>query len=88
MIRFQFNVSTSSKSDEFLKAAKGIDVVVNIVAAPKVINGKPMFPTLNGMDAALKNGAHYTDAATAFCEEEEQMLNLSDKWRDAGFHNI
>jgi saccharopine dehydrogenase (NAD+, L-lysine-forming) len=76
------------KPDELLKAAKGVDVVVNIVAASKVINGKHMSPTLNVMDAAFKNGAHYIDVATAFRNEEEQMLKLSDKWRDAGLTAI
>lgn len=76
------------KPDQLLKAARGVDIVVNMAAATKLINGEYRSPTLNVMDAAFRNGAHYIDVATAFREEEKQMLKLDDKWKDAGLTAI
>ncbi|UCE15312.1 MAG: saccharopine dehydrogenase NADP-binding domain-containing protein [Candidatus Bathyarchaeota archaeon] len=72
------------KPDEVLEAAKGVDVVINMVAA--WIGNRS--PTLNVMEAAFKNGAHYIDPAAALREEEDRMLELSDKWKDAGLTAI
>ena len=72
------------KPDEVLEAAKGVDVVVNMVAA---WIGKRS-PAPNVMEAAFKNGAHYVDPAIAYREEENRMLELSDKWKDAGLTAI
>jgi len=72
------------KADEVLAAAKGVDVVVNMVAA---WIGKRS-PAPNVMEAAFKNGAHYVDPAVAYREEEDRMLELNDKWRDAGLTAI
>ena len=68
------------KPDEVLKAAKGVDVVINMTSA--WIDESSA--TLGVMDAAFKNGAHYVDAAAAVREEEDRMLELSDKWKGAG----
>jgi len=72
------------KPDEVLKAAKGVDVVINMVAA--WVGERS--PAPNVMEAAFKNGAHYIDPAVAYREEEEKMLKLSDKWKDAGLTAI
>jgi saccharopine dehydrogenase (NAD+, L-lysine-forming) len=72
------------KPDEVLEAAKGADVVINMVAA--WINRRS--PALNVMEAAFKNGAHYVDPAIAYREEENRMLELSDKWKDNGLTAI
>lgn len=68
------------KPDEVHEAAKGVDLVINMTAA--WIGERS--PTLDVMDAALKNGAHYLDAAAAMREEEDRMLELSDRWKNAG----
>jgi len=72
------------KPDEVFEAAKGVDVVVNMAAA--WIGDRS--PTLNVMEAAFKNGAHYIDPASATRKEEDRMLELSDKWKDAGLAAI
>jgi len=72
------------KPDEVLKAVKGVDVVINMVAA---WIGKRS-PALNVMEAAFNNGAHYIDPAVAYREEEDKMLELSDRWKDAGLTAI
>ena len=71
-------------TDEVLKAARGVDVVVNMVAA---WIGKRS-PALSVMEAAFKNGAHYIDPAVAYREEEDKMLELNGKWKDAGLTAI
>ncbi|NIR87822.1 hypothetical protein GWO13_09820 [Candidatus Bathyarchaeota archaeon] len=72
------------KPDEVLEATKGVDVVINMVAA--WINKRS--PALNVMEASLKSGAHYIDPAVAYREEEDRMLELNDKWKDAGLTAI
>ena len=72
------------KPNEVLEAAKGVNVVINMTAA--WIGERS--PTLEVMDAAFKNGAHYVDAAAATREEEDKMLELSDRWKDAGLTAI
>jgi saccharopine dehydrogenase (NAD+, L-lysine-forming) len=72
------------KPDEILEVMRGVDIVINTVAT---WIGKRS-PVLNVMDAALKSGAHYIDPGVAYREEEEIMLKLSDKWRDAGLTAI
>jgi len=72
------------KPDEVLEAAKGVDVVINMVAAWKGNRS----PTLNVMEAAFKNGAHYIDPAVAYRKEEDRMLELSDRWKDFGLTAI
>lgn len=72
------------KFDEVLKAARGVDVVINMVAA---WTGKRS-PVLNVMDAALKSGAHYIDSGVAYREEVNAMLDSSGKWSDAGLTAI
>jgi saccharopine dehydrogenase-like NADP-dependent oxidoreductase len=72
------------KPNEVLEAAKGVNVVINMTAA--WIGERS--PTLEVMDAAFKNGAHYVDAAAATREEEDKMLELSDRWNDAGLTAI
>jgi saccharopine dehydrogenase (NAD+, L-lysine-forming) len=70
--------------DEVLEAAKGVDVIINMVAA--WIDKRSPAPIV--MEAAFKNGAHYVDPAVAYREEEDRMLELSDKWKDAGLTAI
>ena len=70
--------------DEVLEAAKGVDVVINMVAA--WINKRS--PAPNVMEATFKNGAHYVDPAVAYREEEDRMLELNDKWKEAGLTAI
>lgn len=72
------------KSKELLEATKGVDVVINSIAA--WAGGRS--PTLDVMDAALKNGAHYLDVDTAMTAEKDKMLALNDKWKDAGLSAI
>jgi len=72
------------KPDEVLEAAKGVDVVINMVAAWV----EKRSPAPNVMEAAFKNGAHYVDPAVAYREEEDRMLELSDKWTDVGLTAI
>ncbi len=72
------------KPAEVLEAAKGMDVVINMTAA--WIGERS--PTLNVMDAAFRNGAHYVDAAAAVREEEDRMLELSDRWKNAGLTGV
>ncbi|UCC33773.1 MAG: saccharopine dehydrogenase NADP-binding domain-containing protein [Candidatus Bathyarchaeota archaeon] len=72
------------KPDQVFEASKGVDVVINMVAS--WVGERS--PTLNVMDAALKNGAHYVDVATALREEEDEMLKLSSTWDDAGLTAI
>jgi len=72
------------KQDEVLEASKGVDVVINMVAAWV----EERSPVPNVMEAAFKNGAHYVDPAVASREEEDRMLGLSDKWKEAGLTAI
>jgi len=69
----------ASKSDDLLKVAKGVDVIVNSTA-PKY--------NLTIMNAALKSGAYYQDLASEYVTEtlplSVNQLKVSDKWRDAG----
>jgi len=72
------------KSNELLEAAKGVDVVVNSIAA--WVGDRS--PTLEVMDAALKNGAHYLDVDTSMTAEKDAMLELNEVWKDAGLSAI
>ncbi len=69
----------ANKPDDLLRAAKGMDVVVN--ASVPVFN-------LKIMKAALKSGACYQDLALGspppFEEALSSELELSDKFKDAG----
>lgn len=70
--------------NELFEAAKGVDVVVNSIAA--WVGHRS--PTLDVMDAALENGAHYLDVDTSMTAEKDEMLGLNDKWKDAGLSAI
>lgn len=72
------------KYDEVFEAMKGVDIVINMVAA---WIGKRS-PSLNIMDAALRNHVHYIDPGVAYLEEKYAMLDLDGKWRDAGLTAI
>jgi len=61
---------------ELVKALKGVDVVVNLVA-PYYLHGTVV------ADAAFEAGAHYTDIS-ADVPITEKLLEEDKKWKDAG----